>query len=173
MKSLAPQGPSIPVATNIWWIVVSLLLGLMFNLLPWGEAAQWWRPDFVLVIGLFWVIHQPHRVGLGVMWSLGLLTDMVDGGMLGQHAIGYALAAVGALLLQRRLLKFNAWQQALQILPLLLLEKLANVLTATFAGHAFSDVRYLLSVLSGALLWIPVALLLQRARGSTGSTDSA
>lgn len=161
---MTARGPLIPVAASVTLIVSSLLAGLALNLLPWMGSALWWRPDFLLVILLYWVIHQPRRLGMGAAWWLGLLTDFMNGAILGQHALAYTVAAFGALLLQRRILNFRLWQQTLQVLPLLLIEQLVSILAATFAGHAFSGTQYFLAVASGTLLWLPVSLLLQWPR---------
>ena len=173
MNFVTPKGPAMPVQARIPLIVISLLAGLALNVLPWMGAALWWRPDFLLVIMLYWVVQQPRRVGMGVAWALGLLTDMANGGILGQHAMAYTVAAFGALLLQRRILNFNLWQQALHILPLLLAEQLISILIGTFAGHAFSGAEYFLAIPSGTLLWVPVSLLLQWPRQTSRAADAS
>ncbi|BBP02698.1 rod shape-determining protein [Sulfuriferula plumbiphila] len=173
MSFVTPKGPTMPVAARTPLIVISLLAGLALNLLPWMGTALWWRPDFLLVIMLYWVVQQPRRVGMGAAWGLGLLTDLANGGVLGQHAMAYTVAAFGALLLQRRILNFNLWQQTLQMLPLLLAEQLTSILAATFAGHAFSGAEYFLAVPSGTLLWLPVSLLLQWPRQAPRAADAS
>ena len=173
MTFATPKGPAMPVAASTLLIVISLLAGLALNLLPWMGTALWWRPDFLLVIMLYWVVRQPQSVGMGVAWGLGLLTDMANGGVLGQHAMAYTVAAFGALLLQRRILNFSLWQQALQMLPLLVVEQLTSILAATFAGHAFSGAEYFLAVPSGMLLWLPVSLLLQWPRQAPRAADAS
>lgn len=171
MTFATPKGPLMPVAARTSLIVISLLLGLAFNLLPWMGWALWWRPDFLLVIMLYWVVQQPRSVGMGAAWWLGLLTDLINGAVFGQHAMAYTVAAFGALLLQRRILNFKPWQQALQVLPLLLVEQLVSILAATFAGHAFSGAEYFLAVASGTLLWLPLSLLLQWPRQAQRTVD--
>lgn len=172
MTFINPKGPLIPVAARASLILVSLLFGLALNLLPWMGTALWWRPDFLLVILLYWVVQQPRKVGMGAAWGLGLLTDLINGAVFGQHALAYTVAAFGALLLQRRILNFNLWQQALHVFPLLLVEQLVSILAATFAGHAFNGAHYFLAVVSGSLLWVPASMLLQWPRQAQHAADA-
>lgn len=172
MPFAKPKGPAMPEPPRGRLIVACLLAGLLLNQLPLLGALAWWRPDFLLVLALYWVVHQPRRVGLGTAWGLGLLTDLADGAVLGQHALGYTVAAFGALLLQRRILNFTPVPQALHILPLLFVEQVLGILAATLAGHAFGSAAYFLSVLTGAALWVPVSMLLQWPRRAQGSAEA-
>ena len=55
---------------------------------------------------------------------------------------------------------FPAWQQALHVLPLLLLSQVLMVLVRLLAGAEFPGWAYFLSSFSSALLWMPLSLLL-------------
>ena len=70
---------------------------------------------------VFWGVHQPRRVG--VLWAFlfGLVMDVHDGALLGQHALAYSLLSFGAISLHRRLPWFNLFEQALQVFPLFVL----------------------------------------------------
>ena len=57
---------------------------------------------------------------MGAAFVLGLLMDVADGSVMGQHALAYVLLAFAAGGLSRRILWFPLSQQALHVLPLLL-----------------------------------------------------
>ena len=61
---------------------------------------------------LYWCIAQPRRVGFGVALVLGLLMDVGDGVLLGQHALAYSVLAFAAHRAHRRMLRFSAAPQA-------------------------------------------------------------
>ena len=58
-------------------IVLSFVGALLLNFLPWGDLRL--VPDFVALTIAFWCVRQPRLVGLGVAWTLGLLTDAGNG----------------------------------------------------------------------------------------------
>jgi rod shape-determining protein MreD len=90
--------------------------GAGLNLLPLGRTRR--MPDLLAVVLVFWNVHQPRRVGVGVAFLFGLLMDVHEGALLGQHALAYTLLSYGAIAMHRRLLWFGWIEQALQMLPL-------------------------------------------------------
>ena len=88
-------------------IVVSFAIALLLNFLPWQNIAL--VPDFVALTLAFWCVRQPQLIGLGVAWTLGLLTDVGNGVLLGQHALSYSVLAFCAVTLSRRILWFGLW----------------------------------------------------------------
>lgn len=145
-------------------IAFSLLGGLTLNLLPWSGSMLLIRPDFVAVLLLYWCVNQPNRVGMGVAWAMGVVMDVADGTLLGQHALAYVVIVYLALLLRRRILMFTLWQQALHIVVLLLLLQGILLLLHLAAGAAFIGWSYFLAAASGTLLWAPLSALLQLAQ---------
>ena len=82
-----------------WFIVFSLVLALLANLLP---TAHWpGIPDWVALVICFWGIREPRRVGMGRAFLLGLAMDVADGAVLGQHCFAYVLLAYTAATLSR------------------------------------------------------------------------
>lgn len=142
------------------FIVLTLALGLLFNLLPWGGVAG--VPDLTATVLAFWCIHQPRRVGIGIAWTLGLLLDVGNGALLGQHALGYSVLAFLAFTVHRRILWFPPWQQALHVLVLLLTTQLLTLVIRIAAGVDFPGWSYFSGSLICAALWpaLSFALLL-------------
>lgn len=148
-----------PARTRL--ILFSLTLALLAGMLPKPPLLLAVFPDLLALVLLYWIVHQPNRIGMGTAWLLGLLVDVGQGSLFGQHALVYAAMAFLATLLRRRLLMFNLWQQALQLLPLLLAGHGLNVILHLFAGDAFIGWPYFIGSLLSAALWPVVTLLLQ------------
>ena len=132
-------------------IVASFALALFLNFLPWRDLRV--VPDFVALVLVFWCVRQPRLVGLGVAWTLGLITDAGNGVLLGQHALSYSVLAFLSIWLSRRILWFGMPQQLLHVLVLLLVAEAVALLVRLAAGHAFPGWSLLLGPLLGAALW--------------------
>lgn len=155
-----------------WFIALSLLLALLLDLLPLERDAL--RPDVLLLVLVFWSVHQPLRVGMGAAFCSGLLLDVQTTALLGQHALAYVLTTYGAIALRRRLLWFPPWTQAVQILPLLLLSQAVQILVQALRGAAMPDLLVMLAgpVLDAALWPLATVLLLAPQRRPPDRDDT-
>jgi rod shape-determining protein MreD len=141
-----------------WFIWASLFLALCLNLMPVGRLPI--LPDWVALVLAFWCVHQPLRIGMSTAFFLGLIMDVGDGSVMGQHALAYVPLAFAAGGLSRRILWFPLAQQALHVMPLLLATQIIMVVARTFGGGEFPGVLYFTASLTGALLWHPLTYLL-------------
>ncbi len=143
------------------YIFLSLVIAILFYLLPVNAEQVFLRVELPLLVVLYWSIHQPNRVGFAVGFILGLLVDVSDGNILGQHAIAYTLAVFLALVLRVRILKFMLWQQALHVLALLLVAQMLVALTHLFVPSTFPGPAYFIASFFSALLWPVIAFALE------------
>jgi rod shape-determining protein MreD len=141
-----------------FFIALTLLLASGASLLPLGRHAA--LPDLLALVVVFWNVHQPRRVGVGTAFFFGLLLDVHQGALLGQHALAYTLMGFVATSFHRRLLWFGLLQQALQVLPLFLAGHALSLLVRLAAGDMFPGWWLLAAPLAEALLWPVVTLLL-------------
>jgi rod shape-determining protein MreD len=132
-------------------IIASFAIALLINFLPWRDLRV--VPDFVALVLVFWCVRQPRLVGLGVAWTLGLITDAGNGVLLGQHALAYSLAAFLAIWLSRRILWFGPGLQALHVGAILLVAQGVSVLVRLAAGDEFPGWAIVASPIAAALLW--------------------
>jgi len=152
-------------------ILGSLTLAVLVEQLPWSGLAMVLRPDFVLVALLFWVLHQPQRVGFGIAFFLGLVADFQDGAALGQHGIAYVVGVYLVLYLRLRLLQFDPFRQAAQLFPVLLAVQLVVLLGGWLAVNPPAGLTILMPVFGSTLLWYLSALVLRLWHGK-GAQDS-
>jgi rod shape-determining protein MreD len=160
---MTPSSPQILLPVRVSTIVASFALALFLNFLPWRDLRL--VPDFVALVLTFWCVRQPRLVGLGVAWTLGLLSDAGNGVLLGQHALAYSVLAFLAVWLSRRILWFGPMLQSLHVALILLVAQAAVLIVRLAAGDPFPGWPIFVGPLLGALLW-PVAtwLLLLRQR---------
>jgi rod shape-determining protein MreD len=142
----------LPVNTS--FILMSLLMAFIFNLLPLG--GYYGVPDCVALAIVFWSIHEPRKVGIGVAFCLGLLMDVHDGSLLGENALSYTLLSYFSIMMHRRVLWFGTATQALHILPLLLIAQTVQLLVRVMVSGKFPGWMIFSESFSTAALW-PVA----------------
>ena len=156
---IMPRGSDqLLLPVNPLFIAFTLLVAMVVGLLPLGRMPG--APDLLAVVLVFWNVHQPRRVGVGVAFVLGLLMDVNDGALLGQHALAYTLLSYIAITIHRRLLWFGIKEQALQILPVFFAAHAVALIVRLLAGDMFPGWVLLLAPLLEGLLWPLVVLLL-------------
>ena len=145
------------------FILLSVLAALFLNGLPWEGIWLMLRPDFVAMVLLYWCMHKPWRLGIGLSWAVGIFADVADASLFGQHALAYTVLAFGGVVLNHRLQMFNLRQQTVQV---------AGILALTYAVYALVHWQvsgyvvwlYFLGCLTSTLLWAPLSIMLHAMR---------
>jgi rod shape-determining protein MreD len=156
---IMPRGSDqLLLPANPLFIGFTLLIAFAFNLLPLGRVPA--MPDLLAVVLMFWNVHQPRRVGVGVAFVFGLLMDVHQGALLGQHALSYTLLSFVAITIHRRLLWFGVVEQALQIAPVFFAMHAVSLAVRLFAGDMFPGWWLLVAPILEAVLWPVTTILL-------------
>lgn len=140
-------------------VYLSLLVALLCQLFPWVGQGVIFRPDFMLVVILYWLLRAPNLCNVGTAWFAGLLVDLATGSLLGQHALSFSITAFIALSYQRRLVLFNTWQLVGYVALLLTFERVLILLLKLFEGNENPGWYYFWPVITGLLLWQLMILL--------------
>jgi rod shape-determining protein MreD len=134
-------------------VYLSLLLALLLQLLPFSGLLLHIKPDFLLLVLLFWLLRAPHICNIGVAWSSGILMDLVSGDLFGQNALAYALTAFLAVMYQRRLILFTVLQQSGYVFLLLFVNQIILLVLKSFSGSDYFGWTYFVPSFTGILLW--------------------
>lgn len=143
---------------NPVFIGFTLFVALALDSVQLGRTPA--MPDLLALTLVFWNVHQPRRVGVGTAFFFGLLMDVHDSAVLGQHALAYTLLSYFAISMHRRLLWFGVPAQAVQILPLFAAAHAVSFLVRMFAGGMLPGWPMVLAPVFEALLWPPITWLL-------------
>ena len=163
MPFLDQAQPEIQRPVSNLFIVASVLGALLLNSLPWDGLWLILRPDFVAVVMLYWCTHKPLRVGIGMSWAVGILADVSDASLFGQHALSYTILAFGGVVLSRRIMMFDLREQTTQVFLILVLTYAAFALVHWQVNGQVSW-SYFLGCLTSTLLWVPISALFQSMR---------
>lgn len=149
-----PHAILLPVSP--FFIALSIVLAFFLNLLPWGQWPG--VPDFVALVLVFWSVHQPRMVGIGIAFTMGLLMDVHDATLLGENALSYTVLSYLAIMIHRRILWFPLLAQALHVLPLFVLMQTVQLVVRFLVTGNFPGWFYFGESAVSALLW-PIATL--------------
>ena len=155
---MMPSGQQLLLPANPLFIWASLMAALVLNMLPLGRLA--WMPDFMALVLVFWNVHQPLRVGIGLAFMFGLGVDAHQSSLLGQHALSYTALSFFATMIHRRLLWFSVPSQALQVLPLFAVAHGVELIIRLISGGIFPGWWLLMAPLLESLLWPVVCIML-------------
>jgi rod shape-determining protein MreD len=151
-------GQPLLLPANPVFIWGTLLLALVANMVPFGRVA--WMPDFLALVLVFWSVHQPLRVGIIAAFIFGLVMDVHQTALLGQHALAYTILSYFAITIHRRLLWFTVPSQAVQVLPLFVAAHAIELGIRMLGGGVFPGPVVLLAPVLEATLWPVVSIVL-------------
>lgn len=151
---MRPAQQQLLLPVNSLFIWGSLLAAVLIDMVPLGRVV--WMPDLLALVIVFWGVHQPARVGIGAAFVLGIVMDVHQASMLGQHSLSYITLSFVAITVHRRLLWYSVASQALQILPLFVLSHAIELAVRMVGGGMFPGWGLLIAPLIEAALW-PVA----------------
>ncbi|GGZ70320.1 rod shape-determining protein MreD [Lysobacter xinjiangensis] len=147
-----------------WILPVSLLVALLLGLLPLPLALQPLRPFWLALVLAYWLIEAPERVGLGFAFCVGLVADVVYGGLLGEQALRLVILAFIVQRFRARLRFFPLSQQALTLGALLVNDRIVSAGLHLALREPVLPWSYWSAPLVGMLLWPPVFLILDALR---------
>jgi rod shape-determining protein MreD len=155
--------------SGLWVIFATFAVAMLFSIVALPESVPrelgYLRPQWVVLVLIYWIIALPHRVGIVTAWLIGLLVDVLAGSsLLGQHGIAFIVVAYIAVSLYQRLRMFAVWQQSLIVFAIVGLNQMINSWIENIAGVSEWNMWYLLSAFISALMWPWVFLVLRYLR---------
>ncbi|MGB6102519.1 MAG: rod shape-determining protein MreD [Pusillimonas sp.] len=156
--------------SGLLFIWFTILLVWMLSLLPW----RLWQPapDLLLLVIAFWCMHEPQRVTMLSAFVFGLFMDVHDAALLGGQALTYTLVAYGALVLRRRLQRFDSIIQAIHMLPVFVLAEAVSRFIYVWLSGEWAGWSWLWSALFTAALWPLADILLHMPQRRLDDTDA-
>lgn len=102
--------------TNKSFILISIVIGIVLQIIPMPPPIDLYRPDWLLLILIYWAMALPNRVSLGTAAIAGMILDILYGTALGVHSFGLAVAVYLVSANYQRLRNYSMIQQAITVL---------------------------------------------------------
>jgi rod shape-determining protein MreD len=141
-------------------IAAAMILRVM-SLLPDFDSIN---PDWIALVLIYWSIALPERFGVFTAWSVGLLTDVLTGRLLGQYALIYAILVYFSIKEHRRLRQFPMIQQCVFVFFCLLGSQSIIFGTESMQAGNRLSIDFWYPVLTGTLIWPAVYWVLRYIR---------
>jgi len=145
-------------------ILLTLLVAVMASIMPLPLSVDAFRPDWVLIVLIYWCMALPGRVNIITAWVMGFLMDVLLGSVLGVHAAAMAISVFIVAENFQKIRNFSIWQQALITGVLAALYHLVVFWLQRFLIDASFLTSYLYPVITAIVLWPWVFYLLRKVR---------
>lgn len=147
-----------------WVIILSLLIALILAVIPLPESWQPFRPNWLFLVLMYWVVAIPHRVGLLWAFIWGVIFDALMGTPLGLHSFSFCVITFILQMNHKRIRIYPFWKQALTLGGLSLLYLALVLWLSRITGGSESTLSYWYSSAVNALLWPWLFILLRDIR---------
>lgn len=135
-------------------ILFSILVAIILQMVPISSNYSFFRPDFVALILIFWLIYAPHVISPYAIFCLGLFCDVAYGYALGEHSVSFLLTSYLVYRLLRPLRVWPLWQQFSLILVILFANHSAQLVTKLLQGYDFSYLHgFWIAPMVGLVFW--------------------
>jgi rod shape-determining protein MreD len=146
-------------------MLLTALIALILNVLPLPPWLDVLRPAFLVLTVLYWSVNSPRTGGIALGFFAGLMLDVFQGPVLGQHALALALVTYIAIAVHQRIRSKPVFQQALLVLPALILYEVVVFAIDGWTGHPVTTPLRWVHALTGALIWPLAAPILAYSAG--------
>ena len=145
-------------------ITISIFFALVMALMPLPISFEPYRPDWVLMVLMYWSLAVPHRLNIGTAWVVGLLIDLASGSPLGVNSLTYSVCIFITASNFQKIRNFSLWQQSILIALFLTLYHLMQFWLNHFLMGVYFSPHYMWPVLTGMLCWWWIFLILRKYR---------
>ena len=145
-------------------ILLCFVAALMLAIAPMPDWAIPYRPDWVTLTLIYWVMIAPRSCSVGSAWLVGLVLDVAQGTLLGQHALALCLVAYITVKFHLQLRVFPVSQMTFTVFALLALYQFILFWINGVAGINAEAVSYWGPVITGALVWPLLAMFFGTVR---------
>jgi rod shape-determining protein MreD len=143
----------------------TVLVALILTVLPLPHWLDIVRPAFLVLTVLYWSVNAPRTGGIALGFFAGLMLDVFQGPVLGEHALALVLVTYIAVREHQRIRSKPAIQQALIVFAALMIYEVVLFMIDGWTGHPVTSPLRWVHALTGALIWPPAAAILAYSAG--------
>lgn len=152
-------------------VIACIVAALMLAIAPMPEWASPFRPDWVVLTLIYWSMILPRSYSVGTAWIVGIILDVAQGTLLGQHAIALCFVVYLTVKFHLQFRVFPVSQMSATVFAMLAFYQFILFWINGVAGVSTSAMSYWGPVITGALMWPLLTLFFGgvRYRASAGT----
>jgi rod shape-determining protein MreD len=141
-------------------MIISALIALILTVLPLPAWLNMVRPAFLVMTVLYWSIAAPRAGGIALGFFSGIMLDVFQGPVLGEHALALCLITYISVREHQKIRSKPAFQQSLIVFAALVTYEVVLFAIDGWTGHPITSPLRWTHTVSGAIFWAPVAAVL-------------
>ena len=145
-------------------VIVTIILAIMLTVMPLPDWARPFRPDWVALTLIYWAMMLPRTWSIGSAWVVGIVLDVAQGTILGQHALALCFIVFITVRFHLLMRVFPMQQLTATVFAILTLYQFILFWINGVAGIKVPIVDYWGPVITGTILW-PFAMSLLSSVG--------
>jgi rod shape-determining protein MreD len=134
-------------------ISLTAIIAVLLTMVPLPFWLAILRPAFLVLVVLYWSTMAPYAGGIALAFFPCLALDVLQGSLIGQHAMALSLVAYLAIRFHLLVRAKPIFEQSLFVFAALLLYELTLWTIDGWSGHGLSSMTRWLYTLTSALLW--------------------
>lgn len=145
-------------------VIITFIVALMLTIMPLPAAIDPFRPDWVALLVIFWAMQLPRTWSVGTAWIIGIIVDVTQGTLLGQHALTLCCVAFVTVRFHLLMRVFPLSQLTATVFAVLALYQFLLFWINGVAGITAPAVTYWGPVIIGTILWPMIYSVLSGVR---------
>lgn len=147
-------------------LVISGLFIFTFalELMPWPVTFQSFKPSWLVLVLLYWILAIPNKISIGTAFILGIIWDLILGSILGVHALVLSVFAYLIAINHLVLRNLSLWFQGILTILFVIAIRLSIFLIEFFLNGVHFNWQAIFGAITSGILWPWLFLLLRIIR---------
>lgn len=145
-------------------VIACIVAALMLAMAPMPDWASPFRPDWVALTLIYWTMMLPRTYSVGTAWIVGIILDVAQGTLLGQHAMALCFVVYVTVKFHLQFRVFPASQMSATVFAMLAFYQFILFWINGVAGVTTPAITYWGPVITGALIWPLLTLIFGSVR---------
>ena len=145
-------------------ITCIFIIALVLEIAPWPASLQSFKPAWLVLVLMYWVLSIPTKVSIGSAFILGVIWDLVLGSILGVHALVLSVFAYLIAINHLILRNMSLWMQSILVILFIFALRLGIFLIELLLHSAYFNWQEIFGAIASGLLWPWIFLLLRKVQ---------
>ncbi|MDP8052072.1 rod shape-determining protein MreD [Pasteurella atlantica] len=156
---------------KLFVLFIIFIIAFILEIMPWPTNLQGFRPAWVVLLTIYWVLALPQKINIGTAFVIGIVWDLVLGSVLGIHALVLSIAIYVIAKHHLILRNMSLLLQAILVMGYVALIKIMIFFVELILHNVSFHSQELLGAVISGLLWPWIYLLMRQIRRGLWLTE--